>query len=230
MTTPSPNADRVLDVHFFKDDRSRQFMTRSLVGRTARFKRVWTTRKEPLDQGQEGECVGFSMAGELAANPAAYEVTNSTGHKIFAAARAVDQSEGRNFPEGATVIAGLKACQRAKYFKSYGWNFGIDDTINWIVRRGPVVLGINWHESMYETDSKGLIDVDGPIVGGHAIMANGFWPAHPTFGDVLVLTNSWGRSWGVSGRGYLPVESADHLLKEDGESAAIVDLPVRPAD
>jgi hypothetical protein len=168
------------------------------------------------------------MAGELAAKPHSFPVSNETGRKIFAAARSIDMSEGRNFPDGATVIAGAKACQRAEFFRSYGWNFGIDDTINWIVRRGPVVFGINWYESMYETDSKGLITVDGPIVGGHAIMANGFWPNHPRFGDVLVLTNSWGRSWGIAGRGYLPVESADRLLKEDGESLAIVDAMARP--
>ena len=120
----------------------------------------------------------------------------------------------------------MKACQRAKYFTKYGWCFGIDDTINWIIRRGPVVLGINWYESMYETTKQGLIMVDGPIAGGHAIMANGFWPAHPTFGDILVLTNSWGRGWGLGGRGYLPIESAQRLLSEDGEVAAPTDFPL----
>ena len=226
MTSANPHP--IVDVHLFKDPRSRSYGTRELLGRTPRFKRVWTTRKEPLDQGQEGECVGFSMAGELAARPHAYDVTDATGRKIFAAAREIDRSEGRYYDDGATVIAGAKACQRAKYFRSYGWNFGIDDTINWIIRRGPVVLGINWYESMYETSVGGLIMADGPIAGGHAIVANGFWPSHPVFGDVLVLTNSWGRAWGINGRGYLPVETADRLLKEEGESLAVVDFPARP--
>lgn len=225
MTTPAPFRPK-LDVHFFKDSRSRDYGVRGLVGRTARFKRVWTTRKEPLDQGREGACVGFACAGELAARPTSYEVTDSTGLKIYAAARSVDASEGRNYADGATVLAGMKACQRAKYFTKYGWCFGIDDTINWIIRRGPVVLGINWYESMYETTKQGLIMVDGPIAGGHAIMANGFWPAHPTFGDILVLTNSWGRGWGLGGRGYLPIESAQRLLSEDGEVAAPTDFPL----
>jgi len=217
----------ILDVHFHKDSRSRNYGTREIVGRTARFKRVWTTRKDPLDQGREGACVGFSCAGELAAKPASYEVTNETALKIYRAAQGVDRSEGRNYDSGATVLAGMKACHRAKYFSKYGWCFGIDDTINWIVRRGPVVLGINWYEGMYQTTNNGLILIDGPIAGGHAIMANGFWPAHPQFGDVLVLTNSWGRDWGINGRGYLPVENASRLLKEDGEVAAPVDFPIR---
>ena len=216
----------VLDLHFHKDPRSRSFAARDEVSRTARFKRVWTTRKEPLDQGREGACVGFSCAGELAARPAAYPTGNDTAMKIYAAAQEVDRSEGRNYEEGATVLAGMKACFRAKYFSKYVWCFGIDDTINWIVRKGPVILGINWYSGMYETQSGGLLRVGGEIVGGHAIMANGFWPAHPQFGDVLVLTNSWGKSWGINGRGYLPIEDAVRLLKEDGEVAAPTDFPV----
>ena len=216
-----------LDLQFFKDPRSRQYATRSLVGRTAHFKRVWTTRKEPLDQGREGACVGFACAGELAARPVAYNVTNETALKVYRAAQAVDRSEGRNYDSGATVLAGMKACQRAKYFSKYGWCFGIDDTINWIIRRGPVVLGINWYESMYETTSNGLITLDGDIAGGHAILANGYWPNHPLFGDILVLTNRWGLDWGLRGRGYLPVETAQRLLSEDGEVAAPTDIPIR---
>lgn len=226
MTTPAFRPK--LDVQFFKDERSREYGTRSLIGRTAYFKRVWTTRKEPLDQGNDGHCVGFSSAGLLAAKPQGYEVTDATGHKVFYAAQAVDRSEGRNFSEGATVLAGMKACQRAKYFSKYGWCFGVDDVLAWIVRRGPVILGINWYDDMFETSSDGLITVGGPLAGGHAILANGFWPTSPKFGDVVVLTNSWGKVWGVNGRGYLPVESLSRLLKEDGEAATPTELPVHP--
>lgn len=225
MTIPSRPK---LDVRFHKDPQSRAYATRSLIGRVARFKRVWTTRKAgPLDQDNTGHCVGFSCAGGLASKPQSYEVDNDTGHKIFWAAQSIDQSEGRIYDDGATMLAGLKACQRANYFTKYGWNFGIDDTINWIVRRGPALLAINWYESMF-WPVDGLISVGGPLAGGHAILANGFWPKHPTFGDVLVLTNSWGKGWGINGRGYLPVESLDKLLKEDGESAAPTELPVHP--
>lgn len=217
----------VLDLQFHKDPQSRNFATRSIVAVTPRFKRVWTTRKDPLDQGDTGHCVGFACAGELAAKPTSYAVQNTTGDKIFYAAQAIDQSEGRIYDDGATVLAGMKACQRAQYFSKYGWCFGKDDVINWLVRKGPVVLGINWYESMFHPVS-GLLTVGGGLAGGHAIMANGYWPKHPQFGDVLVLTNSWGKSWGVNGRAYLPVEALDRLLKEDGEAAAPTDFPIRP--
>ena len=224
MTTPNRP---VVDLRFHKDSRSRNFAARDILGATPRFKRVWTTRKEgPLDQGGEGACVGFSCAGELAAKPAAYPVTDETGRKIYAAARQVDKDSGRFYSSGATVLAGMQACRRANYFSKFVWCFGIDDTINWIVRRGPVLLGINWYDLMYEPARNGLLEVGGDIVGGHAIMANGYWPAHPQFGDVLVLTNSWGKGWGINGRAYLPIESATRLLKEEGEVAAPTDFPI----
>jgi len=219
----------ILDLQFHKDPRSRSFASRDLLPATARFKRVWTTRKEgPLDQGQEGACVGFACAGELAAKPQAYDVTNETGLKIFNAAQSIDKSEGRNFSDGATIVAGMQACRKAKYFSKFIWCFGIDDTINWIVRRGPVVLGINVYTSMFNPSPEGLWTISGRLEGGHAIIANGFWPNHPKFGDILVLTNSWGRDWGLNGRCYLPIEAADRLLKEDGEVAAPTDFPVIP--
>jgi hypothetical protein len=219
----------ILDRIPFFDPRSKrpEFRARNIVGETSYFKRVWTPRKEPLDQGGEGECVGFSCAGELAATPYKYEVDNATGRRIFAGARWIDREEGRYYPEGATVLAGMKACLRGNLFKKYVWNFGIDDTIAWICRRGPVVLGINWYDSMYDPSERGLLSIGGRIAGGHAIMANGYWPGHPDFGDVLVLTNSWGLGWGIRGRGFLPVGDAKRLLSEYGESVGVVDVPLK---
>lgn len=216
----------MLDRIPFLDERSRAFPARALIGTPVRYKKVWTARFEPLDQGQEGACTGFACAGELAATPIKYAVNNDAALKLYSKAREIDQREGRFYTAGATTLAAVKGCKEMGLFGKYVWNFGIDDTIDWIIKRGPVVLGINWYESMYETLPGGLIDVSGPVVGGHAIMANGYWPRHPDFGDVLVLTNSWGVNWGIRGRGFLPIDSAKRLLSEDGESVAPVDLPL----
>lgn len=221
----------ILDRVPFLDDRSKrpEYSARRILGATARFKRIWSPRLAgPLDQGREGACVGFACASELAATPIKYTVDNDAGLRIYKAARYVDRDEGRVYRSGATLIAGMKACAKGELFGKYVWNFGEDDTIDWVVRRGPVILGIQWHHDMYSPSANGLITVGGGIAGGHAIMANGFWPAHPDFGDVIILTNSWGKGWGINGRGFLRIPDLRRLLSEDGESVAPTDLPLKP--
>jgi hypothetical protein len=223
METEGPILNRIP----FFDERSKrpEFRARNLIGATARYRRIWTPRYEPLDQGREGACVGFACAGELAATPIKHIVSNESALLLYRKAQEVDRKAGRWYSEGATVLAGMQGCRENGLFGKYVWNFGIDDTIDWIVRKGPVILGINWYYDMYSPSKNGLISVGGGIAGGHAILANGYWPLHPEFGDVLVLTNSWGKDWGVNGRGFLRIADADRLLREDGESVAPTDLP-----
>jgi hypothetical protein len=213
--------------HF--DNRSRNFAVRQLIGSTARYKRVWAPRiLGPLDQGREGACVGFSWAAELAATPHRHLVDNNTGKRIYEWARVEDRAMGNNWPEGASVLAGAKACLKTGYIGKYYWAFGIDDVIDALVRKGPLVLGINWRESMYQTTKDGLVQLYGRTVGGHAIMANGYWPKHPIFNeDVVVWTNSWGMDYGVKGRGFIRVSDLATLLSEDGEACIPTDLPVK---
>jgi hypothetical protein len=219
----------ILDRHpyFDPESRSPEYRARSLIGPTARYRRIWRVRVDPLDQGREGACVGFACAGLLAATPIRHTVSNASALSLYRKAREVDEEEGRYYSSGATVLAGMKACHRLGLYKKYVWNFGIDDTIDWIVRKGPVILGIDWHVSMYDPEPSGLIKVEGDIAGGHAIMANGYWPNHPEFGDCLILTNSWGPDWGVRGKGFLPIDSAAHLHNQGGESVAPTEYPPR---
>jgi C1A family cysteine protease len=109
----------------------------------------------------------------------------------------------------------------------YAWAFGLNDVLQTLMRKGPVILGINWYDSMYETSLDGLVTVGGPLVGGHCIMVNGYIPNHPSFGECVLWTNSWGREYGVNGRGYVKVSDLDRLLKEDGEACIPTDMPVR---
>jgi hypothetical protein len=135
---------------------------------------------------------------------------------------------GNDWADGASVLAGAKAMSMLGNIKSYYWAFGIDDVLQNLSRRGPVLLGIPWYDGMYDTSELGLVKVEGRLVGGHCILANGIWPNHPLFKeDVVVWTNSWGSDYGINGRGYVTVESLDRLLREDGEACVPTDRPVR---
>jgi hypothetical protein len=212
--------------HF--DERSREYPVRALflAPPSPPRKRIWTPRSEPLDQGREGACVGFSWSAELAANPWKHPVDDASAFALYQAAREQDRAVGNNFSEGASILAGAKACHKAGKITAYRWAFGIDDVCETLMRRGPVVLGIAWYESMYETLEGGLVTIGGACVGGHAILAHGIWPAHPLHGDVIVWTNSWGSAYGENGRGYIRVADLDRLLKEDGEACIPVDAKI----
>lgn len=224
MTTDLPILDR--KPHF--DERSRNFAVSSLFREEIRpRKRVWTARKTPLDQGSEGRCVVFGWGGELACTPYKYEVSDRWCNQEWPHVQLEDRKMGNNWADGASVLAGAKAMQTDKKVRYYAWAFGIDDVIQTLMRKGPVVLGINWYDSMYYTNKDGFVDVSGPLVGGHCILANGFIPNYQGVGDVVVWTNSWGPSYGVNGRGFIRVSDLDRLLQEDGEACIPTDLPVR---
>lgn len=190
-------------------------------------KRIWTPRKSPLDQGREGRCVIFGWGAELACTPHKYLVSDMWCNQMWPLVQAQDRAMGNHWSDGASVLAGAKAMRNDSKIRYYAWGFGIDDVRQTLIRKGPVVLGINWYESMYETTRDGLVRIYGPLVGGHCILANGYWPNHPTLGEVVVWTNSWGPSYGINGRGFIRIADLDRLLREDGEACIPTDLPVR---
>jgi hypothetical protein len=207
---------------------------------TAMWRRVNGVEREPFDghvfnlhvEGDESyvadgvgvhNCVGFGWSAELSSTPIKIPTTNSSARTLYMKARLEDQLMGNDWDEGASVLAGAKACLKDRNIKSYRWAFGIEDVLYALSNIGSVVLGIDWHSGMYDTSPGGLVDVSGPIVGGHCILANGYWPNHPEFGDVVVWTNSWGRSYGVNGRGYIKVDDLTRLLQRNGEACVALD-------
>lgn len=216
-----PKLDRVP----FKDQRSRQFgVAATLRPMVPRRNRIWQLPKAlPLDQGAEGACVGFGWAAELASAPIMYSVTDTYARRLYVAARAQDQMMGNDFPEGASVLAGAKVLKAVGIISEYRWAFGVDQIIDTLVQKGPVVLGVNWYESMYETDGNKRVVIDGNPVGGHCITAFGY--QKDLYDEEYILwVNSWGRSYGLNGVGYLPVAGLERLMREDGEACIATDV------
>jgi len=221
----------ILDRKVFFDNQSRSYGVRNLLGDSKPLKkRVWNPGVNVLDQGREGRCVAFGWGNELASTPHRYDINTEWCNQHWPLIVAKDREMGNDFSDGASVLAGAKTMQMLGNVKSYHWGFGIDDVLQHLSRRGPVVLGINWYASMYSTRSDGLVTVEGDRVGGHCILAYGVWPKHPLFRtDVVLWINSWGPKYGINGRGYVPTDSLSRLLKEDGEACMATDRPVKGA-
>jgi hypothetical protein len=220
---------RTFDREVRFDERSRNFPIRELLKGGRLSNKIWKCTHH-LDQGREGACVGFAWTHELNAVPYEIRVETNTAKTIYYAAQQWDQWAGTDY-DGTSVIAGAKTVQSLGFMPEYRWAFGIDDVLGAISQQGPVVLGVNWYEGMFNTNEDGFITPTGELAGGHAILAKGvvfrkrckgcFW-----WKDLeepyVVLHNSWGTDWGVNGDAYILASDLEKLLNEYGEACVPV--------
>lgn len=210
------------------DERSREFPIRAAIPTRPRKRNKFWTPGPILDQGREGACVGFGWAAETLASPVRVDLSrvkepvplypNAYAKQIYSMAKKVDEWEGEDY-EGSSVLAGAKAVTQLGLLKEYRWAFSINDVVDALIVRGPVVLGIWWHEGMYEAPN-GIVVPEGRIVGGHCITAVGFKLASPKLDgeDGIILQNSWGVDWGNRGLAEIRVSQLAALLDNDGEA------------
>lgn len=198
------------------DERSRAFPIRTLVAEKPWRSYTWRVGVW-LDQGQEGACVGFSWAHELAARPRVVPVDPSIAFGIYRRAQFLDQWPGESY-SGTSVLAGAKAVEELGHMAEYRWAFGLEDLILALGYAGPAVLGIDWKEGMFAPEADGRIRPSGPVLGGHAILA--YRIETPRVGRIgkVWLHNSWGPGWGKGGDCYLTLDDLGELLDADGEA------------
>lgn len=190
------------------------------------------------DQGREGACVGYAWGHELSARPVVHRVGADFATAIYHRARQIDPWPGEDY-EGTSVLAGIKAVMEVlnerdlPLYGGYRWAFGIQDVVRTIGYKGPVVLGINWHYSMYFPDKNHFIAPTGNPIGGHAILANGVkvvekvpddsygiksWDNVDLDKSYVRLHNSWGTDYGKGGDAFITLRNLDALLKANGEA------------
>ena len=205
------------------DERSRNYSIGDIRGQgTTKKLRSYTWRcYESFNQGEEGACVGFSLAHELAARPA--EVRGLTYkfivEDIYWEAQKNDYWQGGSYPGanprygGTSLLHGVKRIKELGYIEEYRWAFNIDDVLYGLGHNGPAVIGVNWYKRMTNTNRRGFIKPKGKLVGGHAIMISGINVKE----GYVTLKNSWGVNWGVGGYCHLTFADLEYLLKQSGE-------------
>ena len=228
---------RTLDWKPRFDERSKKFPIRGMLRKAPkRVNTLWLTGPI-LDQGQEGACVGFGWTAKALADPFSVDLSKLStrfkvprtpvpfARKLYGQAKLVDEYPGEDY-EGTSVLAGAKVLQSYGVVKAYSWAFSVDEVIDGILSTGPVVLGVNWYDGMYEAPN-GVLTVSGELVGGHCLIAVGYNIASKKAdGEATVIVqNSWGRDWGTDGLAEIRVSELARLLKEDGEAC----LPLQGA-
>lgn len=223
------NTDRVLDWAPHHDPRSKAFPVRALIETPPkRRNKLWKVG-EVLDQGREGACVGFGWTSEARSTPVAVDLSRVAAEvprdatefalAIYRRAQQIDEWEGETY-SGTSVNAGAKAMREVGLVNEYRWAFSIDDVVNTILVKGPVVLGIEWRYNMYWTKND-VVDATGNVVGGHCLTAVGYSLKSEKLNgeDGIILQNSWGPSWGNNGLALIKVTQLEELLNKNGEAA-----------
>jgi hypothetical protein len=210
------------------DPRSRNYSIAAVRPIVEPVARSWRTGPV-LDQRSEGACVGFGCALELSSSPIRVpDVDDAFARQLYRDARDVDRVEhDLNWPDGASVLAGAKVLRARGFIDSFRWAFSVEELRAAIITAGPAILGLNWYDSMYDTDESGMVEVSGELVGGHCILCYGYHPSMRVPGwrgrhEVFRWQNSWGLSYGVNGRGIVRIEDMARLLAENGESCVPV--------
>lgn len=225
--------DYKLDWVSRQDPLSLGFPIRAIVDRTVPSNMTWRTPPIPLDQGQEGACVGFGWTHEALSTPVVVDLNRvrasvprdpqEFARYCYLSAQRIDEWAGESY-EGTSVLAGAKVMQSAGLLGEYRWCFNTRDVALALTNTGPVVLGINWYNSMYYPVN-GIVRVSGSIAGGHCILVVGYrkpgviFPGEAAF----MLFNSWGPGWGNNGRAWISESELAFLLKQNGEAC----VPVR---
>lgn len=231
----STTADRRLDRIARFDPKSRDFPITATIDLTKPRTKTW--RGGPVtNQGREGACVGHGTTGELTAlpvrvkfaDPQAYAFTAYhdfqhrdpwPGCHLGSRCPVAPTPDSKNY-DGTEVLTAMKVLTERGFYSEYRWAFGLDDLILALSHVGPAVLGIPWHEGMYDAPG-GKVKVTGDKVGGHCILARGV--SLPR--KAVLLRNSWGREWGIGGDAWISFADLETLLHDDGEAC----VPVRSA-
>jgi hypothetical protein len=199
-------------------------LVRRLSGVTSR---TWNTAPA-LDQGNTSQCVAFAWTQFLSAGPVTNRRLPFLPAELYREAQNNDEWPGAEPDyEGTSVRAGAKVLQGRGYLSEYVWAFNSATAANWILSRGPVVAGTIWANDMFDVDAKGVVHVGGDVVGGHAYALIGCnlkarCPDGST--GAMRIQNSWGPSWGQSGKAWISFKDFDVLMAEDGECCTATEV------
>jgi hypothetical protein len=223
------------------DIRDKNFLMRRKLaapGTVMPVSKTWPMSGISLDQKETSTCVGHAWKNFLRCAP----MRTEKGPSPFDIYREAVKLDG--FPEndneatlpdfdpglasGTSVRAGAEAVTNSGRLKSYLWAFDLQSVIEWVLTKGPVVLGVNWYGSMSTPDKEGIarIAANSRIDGGHSFLLRG----GNTKRALGTCENSWGDGWSKKGTFYLPFADLERLIHEDGESCTAIQTKLVPAN
>lgn len=213
---PTPE---LLGRRYAPDARDQRHTMRSLMAwtrPTLPLFRFWLPG--PITEQTGPHCVGHAWWQYLTASPLR-TVSGPPPRVIYEEAQRVDEWDGENY-DGTSVRAGAKVIEASGYITEYVWAHDGPTVRDWILGHGPVVLGTDWTNDMFDPDAEGYLHPSGGSVGGHAYVATGYSAKRRAFR----IVNSWGTAWGDAGRAWIREGDMDSLIRGMGEACAAIQV------
>lgn len=195
----------------------------------------WDNPRATLDQGDYGTCVGNGEAQFSNTSPINGSFTQGFGQSatnkgpyaraIYYEATVLDGSpDNPDSPgggqQGATVRSGMQAMKNRGRINSYAMTTSLNTISEWVLTKGPMVVGTDWYEDMFYPNNDYEVTATGQYAGGHCYLLLGYNP----YTDMYEFLNSWGASWGDNGHFYMHSTEFQHLLASDGETYSALEL------
>ena len=180
----------------------------------------WSNTENVLDQGETPHCVGFAGAQWGNTLPVDDKYDNSDGHDLYYLCKVMDGEPKEENGSNSRSLA--KALKQAKRLNTYAFAANVDEIIQWLLTKGPVLIGTDWYTGMFNPDSQGFIRPTGVVEGGHMYLAIGYDPAT----EIIEYLNSWSDDWGLNGRFYMWKNDATKVFANQGEGLVAVELPL----
>lgn len=223
--------ERTFDWRPRHDPRSLQYGIREAVESLDIHDVTWRNPPLALNQGSEGACVGHAWVHEAQNTPIAVDFTETANTAlppqqlafwVYEAAKDIDQWPGDDYA-GTSVLAGAKVMQQLGLLNEYRWCFSVEDIRDALLTTGPVVLGVNWYDGMYQAPG-GVLTVSGELVGGHSLIATAYRTPDKRFDDepAFGLFNSWGPEFGLDGLCWISQSDLARLMAQSGEACVPV--------
>jgi C1A family cysteine protease len=180
--------------------------------------KTWRHYGPILDQGDVGSCTGNAAAQAMNTTPNHHHgflLTEADALDIYHWATVLDGYPGEYPPDdtGSSGLAAAKALKQRQSITRYEHAFGLDHALAALMS-GPVMLGTNWFDGMFNPDGKGYVTPDGAVAGGHEYLLVGV----NLNGRSVTCLNSWGSSWGLKGKFHMTFDTLDALLSADGDA------------
>lgn len=221
------------------DANDRKFLMRRKLaapGTPLPIRKTWRIPAPSQNQQDTSCCVGFAWSNFLRCAP----VCTQKGPSPFDIYRyAVARDEwpdndreaylpdwDRGLASGTTVRAGASLLVKEFRLGTYLWAFDLQSAVEWVLTKGPVVMGTNWYDSMFEPDRNGLAKITprAEIAGGHAYLLRGV----DRRTSIACFENSWGDGWGKNGAFYLSFADLERLIHEQGEACTATEEKLKP--